>query len=58
MWLNLEEAKDASKPVAVQTEVGYLQLGALEVACIPGEIYPELVLGQVEDPAQAGADYP
>ncbi len=53
-----EETKDVSKPVAVKTEVGYLKLGALEIAAIPGEIYPELVLGKVEDPADPGADFP
>lgn len=50
--------KDVAKPVAVKTEVGYLKLGDLEVAVIPGEIYPELVLGQVQDPPDAGADFP
>jgi len=50
--------KDIEKPVAVKTEVGYLKLGDLEVAVIPGEIYPELVLGKVQDPADPGADFP
>ena len=50
--------KDISKPVAVRTEIGYLKLGDLEVAVIPGEIYPELVLGKVQDPADPGADFP
>lgn len=49
---------DAKKEYAIKTEVGYLRLGELEVACIPGEIYPELVLDKVPDPAPAGADYP
>jgi hypothetical protein len=44
--------------LAVQTEVGYLRLGDLEVAAIPGEIYPELVLGKVQDPPDPGADFP
>ena len=35
-----------------------LRLGELEVAAIPGEIYPELVLGKVVDPAEKGADFP
>jgi hypothetical protein len=52
------ETKDVSKPVAAKTEVGYLKLGELEIAVIPGEIYPELVLGKVADPADAGADFP
>ncbi|MDB5308293.1 MAG: Neutral/alkaline non-lysosomal ceramidase [Gemmataceae bacterium] len=50
--------KDIAKPIAVKTEVGYLKLGDLEVAVIPGEIYPELVLGKVQDPADPGADFP
>ena len=50
--------KDIAKPVAVKTEVGYLKLGELEVAAIPGEIYPELVLGKVQNPADPGADFP
>ncbi len=50
--------KDIAKPVAVKTEVGYLKLGDLEIAIIPGEIYPELVLGKVQDPVDAGADFP
>ncbi len=52
------ETKDVSRPVAVKTEIGYLRLGELEVAVIPGEIYPELVLGKVQDPADPGADFP
>jgi hypothetical protein len=50
--------KDLTKSVAVKTEVGYLKLGDLEVAVIPGEIYPELVLGKVQTPADPGADFP
>ncbi|AWM36701.1 Neutral/alkaline non-lysosomal ceramidase [Gemmata obscuriglobus] len=50
--------KEVGKPVAVKTEVGYLKLGELEVAAIPGEIYPELVLNKVENPADPGADFP
>lgn len=52
------ETKDLTKSVAVKTEVGYLKLGELVVAAIPGEIYPELVLGKVQEPADPGADYP
>lgn len=51
-------AANLEKPVAVKTEVGYLKLGALEVAAIPGEVYPELVLGKVVTPAEPGADFP
>jgi hypothetical protein len=52
------ESKDLTKPGAIRTEVGHLKLGDVEVAIIPGEIYPELVLGKVQDPADPGADFP
>jgi hypothetical protein len=51
-------SKDVKKPVGVKTEVGYLKLGSLDVALLPGEIYPELVVGGVQDPPDAGADFP
>lgn len=50
--------KDVSQPLAVKSEVGYLKLGELEVAVIPGEIYPEVVLDKVQTPADPGADFP
>jgi hypothetical protein len=53
-----KEAKDPGKPVGVKTEVGYLRLGELDVACVPGEIYPELVLDKIQEPADKGADFP
>ncbi len=52
------KTKDITRPVAIRTEVGYMKLGELEIAVIPGEIYPELVLGKVQDPVDPGADYP
>lgn len=48
---------DINKPTACRTEIGYLKLGDLEVAAIPGEIYPELVLGKIQDPVDPGADF-
>jgi len=56
-----EAVKDkgsAQGRLCVKAEIGYLKLGELEVAAIPGEIYPELVLGKVQDPADPGADFP
>jgi hippurate hydrolase len=50
--------KDVSKPVAAKTELGLLTLGDVQIAVIPGEIYPELVLGGVQDPVDPGADHP
>lgn len=52
------EATDAEKPIATRTEIGYLKLGQLEVAIIPGEIYPELVLDKIQEPVDPGADFP
>lgn len=52
------EATDIEKPIATQSEIGYLKLGELEVAIIPGEIYPELVLDKIQDPADPAADFP
>jgi hypothetical protein len=50
--------KATGKRLAIRTEVGWLQLGELSVAVIPGEIYPELVLDKVQDPPDPGADFP
>jgi hypothetical protein len=49
---------EVKKPLCIQTEIAYLRLGELEVAAVPGEVYPELVLGQVQDPPDPGADFP
>jgi hypothetical protein len=46
------------KPLCTRTEIAWLRLGDLDVAAIPGEIYPELVLDQVQDPVDPGADFP
>ena len=51
-------AGDKDATMAIRTEVAFLQLGQLGIPCIPGEIYPELVFGGIEDPAQANVDYP
>lgn len=44
--------------LCLRSEVACLQLGELQIACLPGEIYPELVLGKVQDPPDPGADFP
>ena len=43
--------------LALETEVAYLRLGQLHVAAIPGELYPELVYGEFQEPADPGADF-
>jgi hypothetical protein len=62
LWKSPDAAEKAAefdprKRHAVRTELGYLQLGDLSVACIPGEIYPELVLDRVAK-AEPGVDFP
>jgi hypothetical protein len=42
---------------ALETEVAYLRLGELEVAAIPGELYPECVYGKYQEPVDPGADF-
>ena len=51
-------AEKADLPSAVESEVAYLRLGELHVACIPGELYPELVYGKFQEPVEPHADFP
>ena len=51
-------AADINGRVGIRTELGLLRLGELQVAAIPGEIYSELVVGGVPDPAAANVDFP
>jgi hypothetical protein len=48
----------ADQDSAIESEVAYVRLGELHVACIPGELYPELVYGKFENPPAAGVDFP
>lgn len=48
----------ADKPLCTRSEVAWLRLGDLDIAAIPGEIYPELVLDKVQTPADPAADFP
>lgn len=51
-------ADNADQKMAVETEVACLRLGELHLAAIPGELYPELVYGKFQEPAEPNADYP
>jgi hypothetical protein len=42
----------------LRTEIGYLRLGDAEALLVPAEIYPELVLGRIQDPQDPAADFP
>jgi Neutral/alkaline non-lysosomal ceramidase, N-terminal len=54
----LDAKPDKNTRMCIKSEVGWLKLGDLEIAAIPGEIYPELVLSKVQDPPDKGADFP
>ncbi len=45
-------------PLCIRSELGWIRLGDVQIAAIPGEIYPELVLNQVQDPPDPAADFP
>lgn len=49
---------DSKALLAVETEVACVELGEVRVACIPGEIYPELVYGKYQDPVEPNVDFP
>ncbi len=42
----------------LKTEIGLVQIGPLQVAAVPGELYPELALGQFQRPQEPAADFP
>jgi len=44
--------------LCLKSEVALLQIGPLQVAAIPGEIYPELTLGRFQRPQDPAADFP
>lgn len=55
---DLAKGASVQQSAALETEVSYLRMGELSIAGIPGEIYPELVYGQIQEPADPGADFP
>lgn len=64
MWTGdadkLGEVIDGTKPgadVAMVTEVSCLKLGELTIFNIPGELYPEMVYGKYQEPADPAADF-
>ncbi len=57
-YAEVKPADGGTKRLWMKTEVGLLQLGDIDLLLIPGEIYPELVLGKIQDPVDPGADYP
>lgn len=51
----VHEDERAAGRVGIATEVGAIRIGPLAILLIPGEIYPEIVYGGVENPP--GADF-
>ncbi len=51
----------ASAPVVpnlyLKTEIGLIQIGPLQIAAVPGELYPELALGRFQRPQEPAADF-
>lgn len=41
----------------LKTEVGLIRIGQLGIAAIPGEIYPEITVGEYQQPQDQGADF-
>jgi len=63
-WMGHRDKRGAAIPQsqvtgeqAAESEVAYLRLGELHIAAIPGELYPEFVYGEYQDPVDPGADY-
>ncbi len=53
-----KQLTSAKSRLCLKTEVCFLGFGDLGVVGIPGEIYPELILGKVQDPVDPKADFP
>ena len=50
--------ENVDKVGSVLTEVAYLRMGDLHLACLPGELYPELVYGKFQNPVEPNVDFP
>ncbi len=64
-WIGNADSSGGSLPaqqvdgdIAIETEVAYVRAGDLHIAGIPGELYPELVYGEYQSPAEPNADFP
>lgn len=43
---------------ATRTEVAVVRMGDLAIACMPGELNPELMYGEIVDPPERNVDFP
>ena len=53
----LIDKTNVDQPTAIETEVSYVRMGNVDVVGIPGELYPELVYGNVQKPVDPNADF-
>lgn len=53
----LDAKTDRGKKGCLKTEVTYVRLGDLHLVGIPGELYPELLFGQYQEPVEPNADF-
>ncbi len=51
-------SRPETEELCMKTEVGLIEIGSLQIAAIPGELYPEIALGRYQRPQEANADYP
>lgn len=51
-------SRPAPLDMFIKTEVALIDLGELQIAAIPGELYPELALGRFQRPQEPNADFP
>ncbi len=52
------DSQPAVEEVFMKTEIGRIDIGDLQIAAVPGEIYPELTLGEFQRPQEPNADFP
>jgi hypothetical protein len=57
-WGDVITEHQVGQLVGVMSEVSYVRMGELHMLNIPGEIYPELVYGQFQEPVEPNADFP
>lgn len=50
--------KHPNETPACVSEVAYIGLGDVHIACIPGEGYPESVYGKFQEPVEPNVDFP
>ena len=58
IYESIKPSEAGDRKFWMQSEIGWIGLGDAEFFLVPGEIYPELVLGKFQEPIDPGADFP